>query len=95
MKKGIIAKKIGMSQLFDENRNVVPVTICEAGPCVVVQKKTVDNDGYEAAQLGFGDASVKSVNKPLNGHQNQQQSNQHNSHQPASAVRRNERQLYV
>jgi len=68
MKKGIIAKKIGMSQLFDENRNVVPVTICEAGPCVVVQKKTIDNDGYEAAQLGFGDASVKSVNKPLKGH---------------------------
>ena len=68
MKKGIIAKKIGMSQLFDENSNVVPVTICEAGPCVVVQKKTIDNDGYEAAQLGFGDASVKSVNKPLKGH---------------------------
>ncbi|MGI5888059.1 MAG: 50S ribosomal protein L3 [Oscillospiraceae bacterium] len=68
MNKGIIARKIGMSQLFDENSNVVPVTICEAGPCVVVQKKTVENDGYEAAQLGFGDASIKTVNKPMKGH---------------------------
>ena len=68
MQKGIIAKKIGMTQLFDENSNVVPVTILEAGPCVVVQKKTVENDGYCAAQLGFGDASAKNTNKPLKGH---------------------------
>ncbi len=68
MQKGIIAKKIGMTQLFDENSKVVPVTILEAGPCVVVQKKTVENDGYCAAQLGFGEASAKNTNKPLKGH---------------------------
>ncbi len=68
MQKGIIAKKIGMTQLFDENSNVIPVTIVEAGPCVVVQKKTVDTDGYNALQLGFGDATAKSLNKPQKGH---------------------------
>lgn len=68
MQKGIIAKKVGMTQLFDENSKVVPVTVVEAGPCVVVQKKTVETDGYRAVQLGFGDASVKRVNKPLKGH---------------------------
>lgn len=68
MQKGIIAKKIGMTQIFDENSNVVPVTIVEAGPCVVVQKKTVDTDGYDAIQLGFGDATLKGTNKPMQGH---------------------------
>ncbi len=68
MKKGLIAKKIGMTQIFDENGKVVPVTVVEAGPCVVVQKKTADNDGYEAVQLGFGDISPKGVNKPMQGH---------------------------
>lgn len=68
MKKGIIGKKVGMTQLFDENANMIPVTIVEAGPCVVVQKKTHENDGYTAIQLGFGDLSPKSVNKPLRGH---------------------------
>ena len=68
MQKGIIAKKIGMTQIFDENSNVVPVTIVEAGPCVVVQKKTVETDGYCALQLGFEDASEKSTNKPMQGH---------------------------
>jgi len=68
MNKGIIGKKIGMTQLFDENANVIPVTIVEAGPCVVVQKKTRESDGYQAVQLGFGDVSMKSVNKPLKGH---------------------------
>ena len=68
MKKGIIAKKIGMTQIFDENGKVIPVTVLEAGPCVVVQKKTVENDGYAALQLGFGDASVKKTNKPMQGH---------------------------
>ncbi|MCL1830225.1 MAG: 50S ribosomal protein L3, partial [Oscillospiraceae bacterium] len=57
MKKGIIGKKVGMTQLFDENANVIPVTVVEAGPCVVVQKKTYENDGYSAIQLGFGDLS--------------------------------------
>lgn len=68
MEKCIIGKKIGMTQLFDENGNIVPVTVVEAGPCVVVQKKTTENDGYEAVQLGFGDISEKAVNKPLKGH---------------------------
>ena len=68
MQKGIIGKKIGMTQIFDEKGNVVPVTVVEAGPCVVVQKKTVENDGYAAVQVGFGDISAKAVNKPLKGH---------------------------
>ena len=68
MVKGIIGKKIGMTQIFDEAGKVVPVTVIEAGPCVVVQKKTIENDGYEAVQLGFGDIKAKNVNKPLAGH---------------------------
>ncbi len=68
MQKGIIGKKIGMTQIFDEKGNMVPVTVIEAGPCVVVQKKTVENDGYAAVQLGFGDVSPKHVNKPMKGH---------------------------
>lgn len=70
MKKGIIGKKVGMTQLFDENANVIPVTVVEAGPCVVVQKKTYENDGYSAIQLGFGDLSPKAANKPVTGHFN-------------------------
>ena len=53
MKKGIIGRKIGMTQIFDEIGNVIPVTVIEAGPCVVAQKKTAENDGYDAVQLGF------------------------------------------
>lgn len=68
MQKGLIGKKIGMTQVFDEKGNVVPVTVIEAGPCVVVQKKTVENDGYAAVQIGFGDIAVKNVTKPLKGH---------------------------
>jgi large subunit ribosomal protein L3 len=68
MQKGIIGKKIGMTQIFDEKGNVVPVTVIEAGPCVVVQKKTAENDGYAAVQLGFGDIAVGKVNKPMKGH---------------------------
>lgn len=68
MVKGIIGKKLGMTQLFDEKGNVVPVTVIEAGPCVVSQKKTVENDGYEAVQLGFGDVKANKVNKPMKGH---------------------------
>ena len=68
MVKGIIGKKIGMTQIFDETGKVIPVTVVEAGPCVVLQKKTVENDGYDAAQLGFGDIRAKRVNKPLAGH---------------------------
>lgn len=64
MKKGIIGKKIGMTQIFDESGKVIPVTVIEAGPCVVVQKKTAENDGYEAVQLGYGDVKVTRVNKP-------------------------------
>lgn len=68
MKKGIIGKKIGMTQIFDENGKVIPVTVIEAGPCVVTQKKTMENDGYEAVQVGFGDVKVNKLNKPLKGH---------------------------
>lgn len=68
MKKGIIGKKIGMTQIFDEKGNVIPVTVVEAGPCVVVQKKTLENDGYEAVQVGFGDQKPQRVTKPLTGH---------------------------
>ena len=68
MQKGIIGKKIGMTQIFDEAGKVIPVTVIEAGPCVVVQKKTVENDGYAALQLGFGDVKVQRVNKPMKGH---------------------------
>ena len=68
MHKAIIGKKIGMTQIFDEAGKVIPVTVVEAGPCVVVQKKTVENDGYEAVQLGYGDIRAKRVNKPLQGH---------------------------
>ena len=68
MKKGIIGKKIGMTQIFDEVGNVIPVTVIEAGPCVVAQKKTVENDGYDAVQLGFMDAKEKHLNKAEKGH---------------------------
>lgn len=68
MKKGLIGKKIGMTQLFDENGKVIPVTVVEAGPCTVVQKKTVETDGYEAIQVGYGDVKIQRVNKPDAGH---------------------------
>ncbi|MBQ4644389.1 MAG: 50S ribosomal protein L3 [Clostridia bacterium] len=68
MQKGLIGKKIGMTQLFDENGKVIPVTVVEAGPCTVVQKKTIENDGYMAVQVGFGDVKVTKVNKPMAGH---------------------------
>ena len=68
MQKAIIGKKIGMTQIFDENGKVVPVTVVQAGPCVVSMKKTVENDGYAAVQLGFGDLKPTKVNKPMTGH---------------------------
>ena len=68
MKKGIIGKKIGMTQIFDEIGNVIPVTVIEAGPCVVAQKKTVENDGYDAVQLGFMDVKEKHLTKAEKGH---------------------------
>jgi large subunit ribosomal protein L3 len=68
MQKGIIGKKIGMTQIFDEKGKVVPVTVVEAGPCVVSQKKTVENDGYNAVQIGFGDLKPHQVKKPMAGH---------------------------
>ncbi len=68
MKKGIIGKKIGMTQIFDEIGNVIPVTVIEAGPCVVAQKKTAENDGYEAVQLGFMDVKEKHMTKAEKGH---------------------------
>ena len=68
MKKGLIGKKIGMTQIFDEKGNVIPVTVIEAGPCVVAQVKTTETDGYEAIQLGFGEVKAKHINKPEAGH---------------------------
>ncbi len=68
MKKAIIAKKIGMTQIFTENGILIPVTVLEAGPCVVTQKKTEENDGYTAIQVGFGNIKEKHVNKPSKGH---------------------------
>ena len=68
MQKAIIAKKIGMTQIFAENGLLIPVTVLEAGPCVVTQKKTVENDGYEAIQVGFGEVKVNKVIKPMKGH---------------------------
>lgn len=68
MKKGIIGKKLGMTQIFDETGLVIPVTVIEAGPCPVVQKKTVETDGYSAVQLAFGEKREKLVNKPMKGH---------------------------
>lgn len=66
--KAIIGKKVGMSQIFDENGHVIPVTVIEAGPCVVVQKKTSEKEGYEAVQLGFEDISERKLTKPKKGH---------------------------
>ena len=83
MKKGIIGKKLGMTQVFDERGNAIAVTVIEAGPCVVTQKKVVESDGYDAVQLGFGDIKLKykkgsrsakfdklpaNITKPLQGH---------------------------
>lgn len=68
MKKAILATKVGMTQIFDENGVLVPVTVLQAGPCVVTQVKTVENDGYSAVQVGFVDKREKLVNKPLKGH---------------------------
>ncbi len=68
MKKAIIGKKIGMTQVFNEEGKVVPVTVIEAGPCVISQKKTIETDGYNAIQMGYGDLRPKLVNKPMKGH---------------------------
>ena len=68
MKKAIITKIIGMTQFFSENGTLIPVTVLEAGPCFVTQKKTIENDGYEALQVGFGFVKEKHINKPLKGH---------------------------
>ena len=68
MKKGIIGKKIGMTQIFDEIGNVIPVTVIQAGPCVVAQKKTVETDGYDAVQLGFAEVKEKHMTKAEIGH---------------------------
>ena len=70
MKKAMIAKKVGMTQIFLENGSVVPVTVLQAGPCTVAQVKTVENDGYSAVQLGFEDKKEKATTKPLQGHFN-------------------------
>jgi len=68
MKKAILGKKLGMLQIFDETGRVVPVTVVQAGPCIVTQKKTKENDGYEAIQIGFIPAKDKQITKPLKGH---------------------------
>ena len=68
MKKGLIGKKLGMTQIFDEKGNVIPVTVIEAGPCVVAQVKTIETDGYNSIQLGYGEVKAKHINKPEAGH---------------------------
>ena len=68
MQKGIIGKKIGMTQIFDAKGNVILVTVVEAGPCAVVQKKTTETDGYESVQLGYGELKLHRMNKPMKGH---------------------------
>lgn len=68
MKKAILGKKLGMTQIFSEEGKLLPVTVVEAGPCIVLQKKTIEKDGYEAIQVGFGEIREKLVNKPLAGH---------------------------
>ena len=68
MKKAILATKVGMTQIFNEDGVLTPVTVLQAGPCVVTQVKTVENDGYSAVQVGFGDIREKLVNKPQKGH---------------------------
>ena len=68
MKKAIIGTKVGMTQIFDESGHVIPVTVIEAGPCVVTQKKTAEKEGYTAVQLGFGDAKASKLSKPEAGH---------------------------
>lgn len=70
MKKAIMATKIGMTQIFSEDGKLIPVTVLEAGPCVVVQKKTIENDGYNSIQVGFGEIKEKKVMKPAKGHFN-------------------------
>ncbi|MFL2983458.1 MAG: 50S ribosomal protein L3 [Candidatus Neomarinimicrobiota bacterium] len=66
--RGLIGKKIGMTRVFDENGGIVPVTIIQAGPCVVTQIKTIENDGYESVQVGYLNSKVKNISKPLEGH---------------------------
>lgn len=68
MTKGILGKKLGMTQVFTEDGNVVPVTVVEAGPCVILQKKTIETDGYESIQLGFGEQKESRMNQPKLGH---------------------------
>ena len=68
MKKAILGRKVGMTQIFDENGKAIPVTVVEAGPCTVVQVKTKDTDGYEAIQLGFGEVKEKNLIRPIKGH---------------------------
>ena len=68
MKKAILATKVGMTQIFNEDGSLIPVTVLQAGPCVVTQVKTVENDGYSAVQVGFGEIREKLVNKPRKGH---------------------------
>ena len=68
MKKAILGTKVGMTQIFGENGELIPVTVVLAGPCTVVQKKTTETDGYEAVQVGFGDVKEKKLNKPQKGH---------------------------
>ena len=68
--RGLLGKKVGMTRIFDDNGNAVPVTVLQAGPCTVTQVKTVNNDGYEAVQVGYGERKEKHLTKPLKGHFN-------------------------
>jgi large subunit ribosomal protein L3 len=76
--RGLIGKKIGMSRIFNDNGSTVPVTLLELGPCNVVQVKTKKNDGYDSIQIGYGEVSMKSLNKPISGHFDKNKSDQKN-----------------
>ena len=66
--RGLLGKKVGMTRIFDDNGNAVPVTVLQAGPCTVTQVKTMNSDGYEAVQVGYGERKEKHLTKPLKGH---------------------------
>jgi large subunit ribosomal protein L3 len=93
MVKSILGKKVGMTQIFDAEGRVVPVTVIEAGPCLVTQKKTLDKDGYEAVQIGYGDLPEKRLNQPARGHLGLYTSPRYNGEKTKLAAKRTLREV--